>query len=69
MLFYKYTDLVFGKAMAMDIGVPMVIKYLISYLADPAKYSFYLPTIQKTIDSFEIENIVNHFVEQVAPAG
>jgi hypothetical protein len=70
MLLYKYTDLVFGKAMAMDIGVPNGDKvFVLSYLADPAKFSFYLPTIQKMIDSFEIENIVNHFVEHVAPAG
>ena len=70
MLEYKYTDLVFGKAMAMDIGVPNGDKvFVLSYLADPAKFSFYLPTIQKMIDFFEIENIVIHFVEQVAPAG
>jgi len=70
MLEYKYTDLVFGKAMAMDIGVTNGDKvFVLSYLADQAKFSFYLPTIQKMIDSFEIENIVTHFIEQVAPAG
>ena len=70
MLEYKYTDLVFGKAMTMDIGVPNGDKvFVLSFLADPAKFSFYLPTIQKMIDFFEIENIVIHFVEQVATAG
>jgi hypothetical protein len=70
MLVYKYTDLVFGKAMAMDIGMTNGDKvYVLSYLADPAKFLFHLPTIQKMIDSFEIQNIVNRFVENsVAPA-
>ena len=70
MLVYKYTDLVFGKAMAMDIGMTNGDKvYVLSYLAEPAKFLFYLPTMQKMIDSFEIPNIVNRFVERsVAPA-
>ena len=69
MLLYKYTDLVFGKAMAMDIGIRNGDKvYILSYLAEPAKFSLYLPTIQKMIDSFEIQNIVNQFVEHVPPA-
>jgi hypothetical protein len=70
MLVYKYTDLVFGKAMAMDIGMTNGDKvYVLSYLAEPAKFLFYLPTIQKMIDSFEIQNILNRFVERsVAPA-
>ncbi|MDQ6668774.1 MAG: hypothetical protein M3Y53_11205 [Thermoproteota archaeon] len=69
-LVYKYTDLVFGKAMAMDIGMTNGDKvYVLSYLAEPAKFLFYLPTIQKMIDSFEIPNIVDRFVEHsVAPA-
>jgi hypothetical protein len=69
MLVYKYTDLVFGKAMAMDIGMTNGDKvYVLSYLADPAKFLRYLPTIQKMIDSFEIQNIVNRFVERsIAP--
>lgn len=28
--------------------------YIVSYTAEPEKYSYYLPTIQKMIDSFEI---------------
>jgi hypothetical protein len=70
MLVYKYTDLVFGKAMAMDIGMTNGDKvYVLSYLAEPAKFLFYLPTIQKMIDSFGIPNIVNRFVERsVTPA-
>jgi hypothetical protein len=60
---------VFGKAMTMDIGMTNGDKvYVLSYLADPAKFLSYLPTIQRMIDSFEIQNIVNHFVERsVAP--
>jgi PsbP-like protein len=70
MLVYKYTDLVFGKAMAMDIGMENGDKvYILSYLAEPSKFFRYLPTIQKMVDSFEIQNIVNRFVERsVAPA-
>ena len=70
LLVYKYTDLVFGKAMAMDIGMPNGYNvYVLSYLADPAKFLIYLPTIQKMIDSFEIQNILNRFVDRsVAPS-
>jgi hypothetical protein len=69
MLLYKYTDLVFGKAIAMDIGIRNGDKvYILSYLAETAKFSLYLPTIQKMIDSFEIQNIVDQFVEHVPPA-
>jgi len=70
LLVYKYTDLVFGKAMAMDIGMTNGYNvYVLSYLADPAKFLIYLPTIQKMIDSFEIQNILNRFVERsVAPS-
>jgi plastocyanin len=32
------------------------LAYTIRFYADPAKYSFYLPTIQKMIDSFQINN-------------
>jgi hypothetical protein len=32
------------------------LAYNIRFYADPAKYSFYLPTIQKMIDSFQINN-------------
>jgi hypothetical protein len=28
--------------------------YIISYTAEPEKYSYYLPTVQKITDSFEI---------------
>jgi len=28
--------------------------YIISYTAEPEKYSYYLPTVQKMIESFEI---------------
>ena len=69
MLVYKYTDLVFGKAMAMDIGMTNSDKvYVLSYLAEPAKFFRYLPIIQKMIDSFEIQNIVNQCIKHVPPA-
>ncbi|HYT01396.1 MAG TPA: hypothetical protein VEL70_00720, partial [Candidatus Acidoferrum sp.] len=68
MLVYKYTDLVFGRAMAMDIGLLNGDKiYVLLYLADPPKFWFYLPTIQRMIDSFEIQDIVNHMFEHVEP--
>jgi hypothetical protein len=37
------------------------------YIAKQTKLSNYLPTIQKMIDSFEIQNIVNRFVERSVP--
>jgi hypothetical protein len=56
--------------MAMDIGMTNGYNvYVLSYLADPAKFLIYLATIQKMIDSFEIQNILNRFVERsVAPS-
>jgi hypothetical protein len=45
---------VFGKAMAMDIEVPNGDKvFVLSYPTDPAKFSIYLPTTQKMINSFD----------------
>ena len=32
------------------------LAYTIRFYADPAKYSYYLPTIQRMIDSFQINN-------------
>jgi hypothetical protein len=56
MLKYQYTDRLFGKAMAMDIGLTKAGKlYVLSYSAEPAKFYIYMPTIQRMIDSFEIE--------------
>jgi hypothetical protein len=57
MLQYMFTDRLFGNGMAMDIGITKGDKaYVISYFAEPAKFSNYLPTIQKMIDSFGILN-------------
>lgn len=33
------------------------LAYFIQYFADPVKYSYYLPMIQRMIDSFQIDNI------------
>ena len=56
MLKYAYTDLLFGKGMGIDIGTTTGNKgYIISYFAEPANFSLYLPTIQKMIDSLEIQ--------------
>ena len=56
MLKYTYTDMLFGKGMRIDIGTTSGNKlYVISYFAEPAKFSLYLPTIQKMIDSLEIQ--------------
>jgi hypothetical protein len=56
MLRYQYTDQLFGKAMAMDIGMTKGGKlYVLSYSAEPVKFYGYLPTIQRMIDSFKTE--------------
>jgi hypothetical protein len=53
---YQYTDQLFGKAMATDIGMTKAGKlYVLSYLAEPAKFYSYMPTIQRMIESFGIE--------------
>ena len=49
-----------GLEASIDLKAMMVMTikgdraYIISYTAEPEKYSFYLPTVQKMIDSFEI---------------
>jgi eukaryotic-like serine/threonine-protein kinase len=52
---YTYSDAEIGITRTMEI---LTIKddklYFISYTADATKYSNYLPTIQKMIDSFKI---------------
>ena len=40
----------------MDIGMTKASKlYVLSYFAEPAKFYGYTPTIQRIIDSFEIQ--------------
>jgi hypothetical protein len=42
--------------MAKDIGMTKASTlYVLSYLAEPAKFYSYTPTIQRMIDLFEIE--------------
>ncbi len=49
-----------GLEASVDLKAMMVLTikgdraYIISYTAEPEKYSYYLPTVQKMIDSFEI---------------
>ncbi|MDQ6863963.1 MAG: hypothetical protein M3044_09070 [Thermoproteota archaeon] len=49
-----------GLEANLDLQAMMVLTikgdraYIISYTAEPEKYSYYLPTVQKMIDSFEI---------------
>ncbi len=49
-----------GLEASIDLKAIMVLTikgdraYIISYTAEPEKYSYYLPTVQKMIDSFEI---------------
>jgi hypothetical protein len=49
-----------GIEASVDLKAMMVLTikgdraYIISYTAEPEKYSYYLPTVQKMIDSFEI---------------
>jgi serine/threonine-protein kinase len=57
MLVYNYTDpYLLIPLKAMDIGTVSDDDriYVMSYYAESAKYSKYLPTIQKMIESFEI---------------
>ena len=50
---YTYSDPIIGKAKAMEIWIVNGGKvYILSYHADATKYSKYLPTIRKMIDSF-----------------
>jgi hypothetical protein len=50
---YTYSDPIIGKAKAMEIWIVNGGKvYILSYHADAAKYSKYLPTILKMIGSF-----------------
>jgi hypothetical protein len=50
---YTYSDPIIGKAKAMEIWIVNGGKvYILSYHADAAKYSKYLPTIIKMIGSF-----------------
>lgn len=49
-----------GLEANVDLQAMMVLTikgdsaYIISYTAEPEKYSYYIPTVQKMIDSFEI---------------
>jgi eukaryotic-like serine/threonine-protein kinase len=50
---YTYSDPIIGKAKAMEIWIVNGGKeYILSYHADAAKYSKYLPTVLKMIGSF-----------------
>ncbi len=50
---YTYSDPIIGKAKAMEFWIVNAGKaYMLSYHADAGKYSKYLPTIRKMIDSF-----------------
>ncbi len=57
MLKYIYRDMLFGKEIGIDIGITTGDKvYVISYFAEPAKFPYYLPIMQKMIDSLEIHS-------------
>jgi eukaryotic-like serine/threonine-protein kinase len=57
---HAYKIVYTGLEANVDLQAMMVMTikgdraYIISYIAEPEKYSYYLPTIQKMIDSFEI---------------
>ena len=60
MVKYKYQDHLIGKALAMDIGMLKGGKvYWLSYIAEPAKFYSYIPTIQRMIDSFTVKGQSN----------
>jgi len=57
LLNYTFTDKVFGKGMGVDIGITTGNKaYVLTYFAEPAKFSNYLPIIKTMIESFGIQN-------------
>jgi hypothetical protein len=55
---YKVVYTGLEESVDLQAMLVMAIKgdrvYMISYTAEPEKYSYYLPTVQKMIDSFEI---------------
>jgi len=57
---YKVVYTGLEESVDLQAMLVMAIKgdrvYMISYTAEPEKYSHYLPTVQKMIDSFEILN-------------
>jgi eukaryotic-like serine/threonine-protein kinase len=57
---YKVVYTGLEESVDLQAMLVMAIKgdrvYMISYTAEPEKYSYYLPTVQKMIDSFEILN-------------
>ena len=57
LLKYTFTDKLFGKGMGVDIGTTTGNKaYVLTYFAEPAKFSNYLPIIKTMIESFGIQN-------------
>ncbi len=57
LLKYTFTDKLFGKGMGVDIGTTTRNKaYVLTYFAEPAKFSNYLPIIKTMIESFGIQN-------------
>jgi hypothetical protein len=57
LLNYTFTDKLYGKGMGVDIGTTTGNKaYVLTYFAEPAKFSNYLPIIKTMIESFVIQN-------------
>ena len=56
LLKHTFTDKLFGKGMAMDIGTTHGHNaYVLSYFTEPTKFSNYLPTIKRR-GPFGIQN-------------
>jgi hypothetical protein len=54
MLLYTYTDKLFGRVKAMDLGfISGGNAFIISYFGDPKFYN-YKPTIHRMTDSFQV---------------
>jgi len=55
MLRYIYTDKLFGRVKAMDLGfIRGGNAFIISYFGDPSKFYNYIPTIHRMTESFQV---------------
>jgi hypothetical protein len=55
MLQYTYTDKLFGRVRAMDLGfISGGNDFIISYFGDPSKFYNYILTIHRMTDSFQV---------------
>ena len=65
-LLYTYTDRLFGRVKAMDLGfISGGNAFVISYFGDPSNFYNYIPTIHRMIDSFQVLSAPSRFTRLV----